>query len=127
MPLYPPARLGGGPIRTLAALVDQQPDAYRSLVFTSDQDLDRNGRLPVASNKVIATDKGGVYYVSADRLVDLARGYLAVRRIRPAIVYVNGFFNPKFSGVVRLLAAIRILRSGEAPRWLRVVSSAPEH
>ena len=112
-PLYAPARLGGGPIRTLKALIDQQPEDFRSLVFTADQDLDRGKRLPVPANAVVGTRVGGMYYVSADSPLALARGYAVVRRYRPDVLYVNGFFNPKFSTAVQLLHARAVLSWGE--------------
>ena len=118
-PLYPPARLGGGPIRTLAALLDQQPVGFHSLVFTSDRDLGRKEQLPVRSNVVIKADGRSVYYVSSNRLTKIARGLMTMRRYRPDVLYVNGFFNPFFSGIVQLLAAVGFFRGATlllAPR-----------
>ena len=44
-PLFPPAFLGGGPIRTLDALVSQAPARFNVRVITRDRDLGAHERL----------------------------------------------------------------------------------
>ena len=106
VPLFPPARFGGGPIRTLDALTDQQPERFHSLIFTSDRDLGESIRLPVRSNQRIEGSGRDKYYVSVDGLKTLATGYRVVRNYRPSIIYLNGFFTPIFSLVPQLLSAL---------------------
>lgn len=118
VPLFPPAQLGGGPIRSLSALVAQQPDAVQSLVFTSDRDLDGT-RLQVVANSVLDAPHGHTYFASTDRHGAMVRGLRTIRRYRPNMIYVNGFFNLKFSILIQLLASVRLFRGAKlllAPR-----------
>lgn len=106
---YPPAKLGGGPIRTLAALIEQQPDGFRSVVVSSDRDLGGSQRLPVQSNRLIDGAGRDNYYVSTGSIRSLARCYLFVRSTRPDVLYLNSFFDPVFSLLPQLAKALRFL------------------
>ncbi|MBC7596545.1 MAG: glycosyltransferase family 4 protein [Kineosporiaceae bacterium] len=110
-PLFEPAKLGGGPIRTLAALVEAQPEHTSSLVFASDRDLDRARRLDVASNETSGQGNHLRYYVSTNKIASLIRGLVRVRQYGPSILYVNGFFTPIFSILPQVLGRLRFFPS----------------
>jgi glycosyltransferase involved in cell wall biosynthesis len=118
-PAFPPAYLGGGPIRTLDALVREAPSTVRMLVLTSDRDVGATYPLSVASNEWVSRDSALVYYMSTNRLCRLLRGFAALRREKPTVLYFNSFFSPLFSVLPQLMrravfpaASLRLL----APR-----------
>ena len=137
---FPPAKFFGGPVRTLSALIEQQPEDYKSLTITSDRDHDLSTRLPVPSNQQIDHGTRSTYYVSTDSMRALFRAYRAVRQFRPDALYLNSFFNWKFSilpqiahllgmfGAARLVIAPRgefsrgalAIRSGKKERFVRL-------
>lgn len=117
--LYPPATNGGGPVRTLDALVRDAPESFKVAVLTSDRDLGLPDRLPVARN--CWTLRSGVrsYYISTDRPGQLCKSWIAARRWRPDMVYINSFFSPEFSIAPQLLGRIGWWRGAQillAPR-----------
>ena len=102
-PTFPPAYLGGGPIRTLEALISQTPQDFRIFVLTSDRDLGGGPPLPVRPNCWVEGDRAFTYYMSTQRVSKLIRGYFALRRVRPEVLYINSFFDWAFSIFPQLL------------------------
>lgn len=119
-PLFPPAKNGGGPIRTLEALVAASPEKFRVRVLTGDRDLGAAERLPVVFDSWLPSESGAlVYYASASSMAGLLAGFKALRMHRPGVIYMNGYFDARFSILPQLLwrfgywrGAVRLL----APR-----------
>lgn len=106
-PYFPPATDGGGPIRSLAAFVENAPDRWTIFVATSDRDLGASGRLPVRSNEWSTWSGVPVFYASVDRLPGLV-GLWRLPSARDAdVVYLNSFFNWKFSLFPQVMASLR--------------------
>lgn len=106
-PGYPPAYLGGGPIRTVHALTRAAADNHEVLVLTSNRDLGQAARLPVPHDEWVPGESAEVYYASADRLPLFWSALWALRRRRPDVVYLNSYFSPRFSLLPRLLHRLR--------------------
>jgi len=100
--LFPPAYLGGGPIRSTEALVQALPEGMRVCVMTSDRDLG-GGRLPVAGNTWTNRFAASVYYASLEKPVRLVAALWALRRKRPGVLYFNSFFHPTLTILPQLL------------------------
>jgi glycosyltransferase involved in cell wall biosynthesis len=101
-PLFSPAFRGGGPIRTLAALVENAPTRFELRVITSDRDLGSIDRLPVPSNAwTTVTPPHRVWYMSADRPGAIHKALRAGIAWQPDLVYCNGYFDPVFSIIAR--------------------------
>ncbi|WP_104193755.1 glycosyltransferase [Cryobacterium sp. M25] len=118
-PLFPPATLGGGPIRTVKALVDSAPQNTRAIVFTSDRDMNQTVPLQVKRNAWLERGGVSVYFGTPTSIRLLFRGLRAVRHERPDVVYFNSFFNPSFSIVPQILGALGFWRGARvllAPR-----------
>lgn len=116
---YEPAYKGGGPIRTLEALVRHMPQHFEPVVLTSDRDLHEQERLPIKSNSWVHRGRAQVYYASTDSLLAFARGLLALRRSSPSILYINSFFDTKFSIIPLILVRLRWIKGADillAPR-----------
>ncbi len=105
-PFYPPAILGGGPIRTVSALVDAASAPERIYVLTSDRDLGQRERLNVQRNHwTNQPSRAHVYYVSDDSISKYLRALRDVRRKRPGIVYFNSVFSVKYA-IIPLFARL---------------------
>lgn len=108
-PTFPPAFRGGGPARTLEALVAAAPQGYDVSILCPDRDLGSDQRLDVGRNRWDERAGSSVFYASVDRPVQLARLYGELRRLRPEVVYLNSIFNLKLSIVPLLLCALRVV------------------
>lgn len=121
-PLYPPAFLGGGPVRSLHALATSALSRASVLVITSDRDLGQAQKLDVNSNVWSKREGVDVLYISTDSVASLFKSWASVRKRKPTVIYLNSFFDPLFSIMPQLL--YRIGWWGESPAcWLHVGSS----
>lgn len=102
-PFYPPAFMGGGPIRTLDSLVGSAPPDVCVTVVTGDRDLGATGRLRVSANRWSLRAGVGCYYVSVDKPLEVMRAVAAVARWTPDILYLNSFFSPTFAILPQVL------------------------
>ncbi|TFD22394.1 glycosyltransferase [Cryobacterium sp. TMT2-23] len=101
-PSYPPAFLGGGPARSVEALVGAAGAQYDIAVLAPDHDLGVREPLAVVSNRWISRDDVKVMYVSPS-IRHILLGLIAARRRAPSILYFNSFFNPVFSILPQVL------------------------
>jgi len=106
-PFFPPAVNGGGPIRSLAALVSTSPLPGRVATLTSDRDLGASVHLPITSNAWTSWNGHRLYYGSVDRPRELMRLMLAATRLNYNVYYLNSFFDWRFSLVPQLVASMR--------------------
>jgi glycosyltransferase involved in cell wall biosynthesis len=112
---YPPAYRGGGPIRTLEALVRNAPDVYDVCVVTRDTDQGDVTPLDVEADSWVELDGVTVRYVSVEKLRSAAAAMASARERRPELIYVNSFFDLRLSIVPQLLRKVGYL---SAPRRL---------
>lgn len=106
--MFPPAYLGGGPIRTLDALVRSTPYGFETAVITADTDHDRIKPLDVIRNEwVDYPGNSRVYYTTSRSMRALWRAMRRVRAFKPDVVYVNSFFGFHYSIIPQLLARVR--------------------
>lgn len=108
-PYFPPAYLGGGPIRTLSAMVGNAPKTFQCFILTRDIDLGRKSSLDVSRNEWVGYGSNFVFYCSS-RLSSVVRSFQEVRRERPDIVYLSSFFDLRFSIVPQILFMIGYYR-----------------
>ncbi|MET4050816.1 glycosyltransferase involved in cell wall biosynthesis [Frigoribacterium sp. PvP054] len=108
---YPPAFRGGGPIRTLEALVLTSPPGYDVRVVTRDTDQGDHAQLAVDVDTWSQRDGISVRYASVEKLRSLMSAMASARAHRPELVYVNSFFDFHLSIVPQLLRKIGYLRS----------------
>ena len=94
---FPPAFLGGGPIRTLAAMVSGAPPSADTAVMTGNMDLGCTEPMDVPCEQWVEHEGSKVYYCNARSWRSLFRGMCEVRSWKPDVVYVNSFFDAKYS------------------------------
>src|SRR5690606_3433435 len=87
-PLFPPAYRGGGPIRSIAALVESTPPGVLPLVLTSDRDLGTSEPLPVIANRWSVFGAADVYYVTSTSPSRLWHALKTLRRRRPDLLHL---------------------------------------
>ncbi len=102
-PTFPPAFRGGGPIRSLEAMVARAPAGFAAYVLTSDRDLGETEPLPVERNRWIAGPHGATYYATLSSLRALLRAMFQLRERQPRMLYLNSFFNRPMTMVPVLL------------------------
>ncbi len=100
----------GGPLRTIAGMVERMPGDYEFWVLTRDRDLGDAAPYPgVERDRWIERDGAHVRYMSPEQQsrAGVAR---ALREARPDVVYANSLF----SGLTRSYLLAR--RLGQVPR-----------
>lgn len=117
---YPPAYKGGGPIRTVSAMVQSTPEQQRSriAILTSSYDHGDRAPLSVPRNEWTEFDRVPVRYGDPG-LRGLVRLLRDTRGFAAKAMYLNGAFSPAHSILPVLLATVRWWRTDRvviAPR-----------
>ena len=110
---YLPGYRGGGPVRTLANMVDQLGEEFEFFLATQDRDLgDHQPYTDCIPGKWVQLGKAKIMYLpkSAVSVQRLAR---IVSLVAPDVIYLNSFFDPVFTQ--RVLLARRIALFGGTP------------
>lgn len=119
-PFYLPGFAGGGPIRTLAAMVAAHHDRHDFAVLTSAYDWGASEPLPVPTDRWTSVGGARVRYLpQLGTLSTAAQVVRHVRRARPDVLYLNGLFPLAWSLTPALLARLGLARGARvvlAPR-----------
>lgn len=95
--LYPPAVKGGGPIRSTEVLTETASLEMAPIVITNDHDLGEQKAMAVTANVWTQRGRARIRYTTASSIVELVRGYSAVKREHPSLLNFNSFFSAKFT------------------------------
>lgn len=116
---YLPGFKGGGPIRSIANMVQQLGREYDFRIITTDRDLGDDAPYDeIVANSWIQRGLASVYYISPDSLHKF-KLISVVNSIKFDVLYINSFFNFYFSVVpifARLLGHINAPALVLAPR-----------
>lgn len=110
---YLPGRNAGGPIRSIANMVERLSDQFAFRIVAPDHDVgDRSAYVGLPRDEWQPVGKAEVLYVSASRL---KRGGLLdlVRNTPHDLLYLNSFFHPAFT--LAPLGARRVGALGRTP------------
>jgi glycosyltransferase involved in cell wall biosynthesis len=109
---FPPAQHGGGPVRSIVAMLRRIPDGFQTTVLTRNTDVDSAAPLTNhAGGSVVEWAPGiGVRYVSTRSFRSVASALLGVRRWKPDIIFLNSFFDPSLAIAFQLLIAVKLLQ-----------------
>lgn len=110
-PFYPPAYKGGGPIRTLEALVLSSPKEYDVNVMTRNVDLGETRPLDVQADEWVVQDRAKIWYASSSAVIKRLVALRTLGRERADLLYVNSFFNFQMSVVPQLMRAVGLIRA----------------
>lgn len=106
---YVPGFRAGGPIRTLASIVERLGDEFEFKIVTRDRDHDGREPYPdIRVNEWQRVGKAQVLYLSPDRASPAS-----IRRVvndtPHDVLYLNSFFSPRFSVTPMLLRMFRLI------------------
>lgn len=108
---YEPGFRQGGPVRSLGNLLPTLQRHIRVAVITLDRDLGEREPLPGISSNCWQTRSGvSVLYLSAG-ILWLPRFIKALLRARAPVLYLNSFFDWRFSILVLLLRRLGVVRN----------------
>jgi glycosyltransferase involved in cell wall biosynthesis len=106
-PFFPPAFLAGGPVRSLAGLVDQLHDEFVFYVLAVDHDLRLTSTLRgVVSGRWTEQSNAFVRF-EPDRHFTLTNYRRWITETNPSVIYINSVFALRFS-VLPLVAALLV-------------------
>lgn len=94
---YLPGYRAGGPVRTIANMVENLGDDFKFLIITRDRDLNEgNPYQDCKINQWNSVGKASVFYLSPDqqRLRNIAS---LMRETAYDVLYLNSFFSPRFT------------------------------
>lgn len=103
-PHYPPAFMGGGPIRTLHAMVLNCKTPSQVYILTSNRDHGSSKELTNLPGVWQIRDNAHVNYMRDERILGYLRGLNQLRQASPDILYLNSVLNFRFSIIPRLLS-----------------------
>ncbi len=110
---YLPGYKSGGPVRTIANMVEHLGDKFEFKIVTSDRDaLDDEAYTEVEVDQWNQVGKAQVYYLSPEslkfsRIVDL------INKTEHDLLYLNSFFDPTFT--IKPLLARKLKRLFDKP------------
>lgn len=113
---YLPSYKAGGPVRTIRNLVAALGDEFDFRIFTSDHEVGEREPFPGVEINYWNTVEGAqVFYADADARSP-RRIAATINAVDPDIVYVNSFFNARFS--IGPLALRRLGRLAPQAAWV---------
>lgn len=113
---FEPGFKGGGPVRSIAHILDNLPPDLTCLVMTSDRDLGDTYPYPGLSGAVVERGRHEVHYIDRKSPGAWFRAFKLMRDAHPAVVYLNSYWSPAFTMLPTLVLALRVVR----PRHLVV-------
>lgn len=103
-PHFPPAVHGGGPIRSLEAVVTSAPEHYTTRVISSSRDLNSDEDLVESVDEWTSFGQAQVYYAASHLAGGRVRMWWQLRRSRPDYIYCNSYWSPAFTQAVLMLS-----------------------
>ena len=98
---YLPGFRFGGPVRSLANLVDWLGERYEIFIFTKDRDLgDAQGYPDLPANQWVTCGTVKVFYASPSQHT-VARARAELASIQPDVVYLNGLWERMTRGLLK--------------------------
>ncbi|WMP17956.1 glycosyltransferase family 4 protein [Thiothrix lacustris] len=111
--LYKPAYKGGGPIKTVANMVETLSDQFQFKIITSDRDFGDCKSFPqIKTNSWQKIDNAEVYYATPNNL-SFFKLIKIIKNTQYDVLYLNSFFNYRFS--ISLVFA----------KWLNLIEKKP--
>lgn len=117
--VFEPGFKAGGPIRSIARIVDTISTETELTLITSDRDLGCREPYPNMSGRWISRGPSKVFYLNTRKVLQWTNLARTLRSTPPDILYVNSLWAPAFSIVPVLAVRLRIIDVGTvliAPR-----------
>lgn len=117
--VFEPGYRGGGPVRSVARILDTAPPHVEVSLVTSDRDLGAPCPYPGLSGTWVTRGRSRVFYLPANQVRQWLRLLRELRTTRFDLLYVNSLWSPRFTLAPILAARLGVLRVGRvlvAPR-----------
>jgi glycosyltransferase involved in cell wall biosynthesis len=116
---FEPGFRAGGPVRSLALLVDTAPPGVDLTLITRDRDVDATGPYPGLSGRWVRRGRAHVFYVPVRDREAWTSLWRALRGTTFDVLYVNSLWSPMFTVLPVLARRLGMIRAGRvivAPR-----------
>lgn len=116
---FEPGFRGGGPIRSVAHVVDTVSDQTDLSLVTRDRDLGSADPYPGRSGRWMPRGHSQVFYLNTHNPRQWFRLWRQIRQVRFDLLYVNSFWNPVFTVVPIIAVRLRLIHATKvlvAPR-----------
>jgi glycosyltransferase involved in cell wall biosynthesis len=116
---FEPGFRGGGPVRSVARIVDTVPRDIDLALVTSDRDVGSAVPYPLLSGRWTSRGRSRVFYLNTRRPAQWLRLFRELRAAPFDLLYVNSLLAPTFTVLPILAARLRLIRVGQvlvAPR-----------
>ncbi len=116
---FEPGFRGGGPVRSLAALMASLPEHIDLLLVTRDRDLGSARPYPGLTGRWVQRSGSRIFYLDTHRAGQWLRLWRALRRTEFDLLYVNSLWAPVFTVVPVIAARLGLIRAASvliAPR-----------
>ena len=105
---FVPGHRAGGPIRSVARIVESEARAHEVSVVARDHDLGDPKRFEVATEGWVSALGARVHYADLRSWAGRRRALNHVRQVKPDLVYLNSLWAPTFT--LAPLAWLRVTR-----------------
>lgn len=109
--VFEPGFRGGGPIRSLARIVDTVSDEIELSLITSDRDLRSTAAYPGLSGQWISRGRSKVYYLNTGKPIAWVRLWRELARTEFDLLYVNSLWDPYFTIVPIIATRLRVIHA----------------
>jgi glycosyltransferase involved in cell wall biosynthesis len=110
-PGFEPGFRGGGPVRSLARIVDTVPDEIDVSLVTRDRDLGSTQPYQGLSGRWVRRGRSRVFYLDIRHVQQWGRLTRQLRAGRFDLMYVNSLFAPTFTLLPLVAASIRLIHT----------------
>jgi glycosyltransferase involved in cell wall biosynthesis len=116
---FEPGFRGGGPVRSVAHIIDTVSDRIDAVLVTRDRDTGATGPYPGLTGRWRPRGRARVFYLNVHAPRQWLRLWRDLRDVPFDLLYVNSFLAPTFTVLPILAMRLRLLRCGAlliAPR-----------
>jgi glycosyltransferase involved in cell wall biosynthesis len=118
-PSFEPGFRGGGPVRSVAGIVDTISHRVEVSLVTCDRDLGSSEPYPGLSGRWVRRSRSRVFYLNTHRPQMWWRLLRELRAVRFDLLYVNSLWQPVFTVIPVLAVRLRVVHARKillAPR-----------
>jgi glycosyltransferase involved in cell wall biosynthesis len=108
---FEPGFRGGGPVRSLAHIVDTLPAGIDLALITRDRDLGDRDPYPGLSGAWVARSGARIFYLDTGRPAQWLRLWRELRRVPFDLLYVNSLWAPTYTLVPVVAARLGLIRT----------------
>ncbi len=109
--VFEPGFRGGGPVRSIAQMVDNAPECVDLALVTSDRDLGSRDPYLGLSGRWVARSASRVFYLDSNSLRQWLRLWRDLRKTRFHLLYVNSLWAPIHSVIPIAAARLRLIHA----------------